>query len=197
MKQAGAGVGILFCRGCEFQKGRNGNQQDQQRDRHNGQRGALRSRKPVRALQGIASLQIKNAAADAGGKTDEAENSIEIAARDPQDHTEGTAEEHQAADHGKEPKNEARHRGTAAAGGELLFRQREQETAQNDPDDFRTEILNGAGTVQPQGAGRIADKAGDTEAHVLRVAQQNQHGGDHADDETGNDDLQFFLFNQL
>ena len=107
------GAGALF---REEQEGGNGQKQDQQDRGNRREGGSLRRRKLIGSFQRVAPLQVKNSAADTGGKPDQAEDRVEVTAGDPQDHAEGAAQEHQAADHGKEAEDQPCERGAAATG---------------------------------------------------------------------------------
>ena len=113
-----AGAGAFF---REEQEGGNGQEQDEQDHCDGGKRGAFRRRELIGALQRITPLQVKDAAEDAGGKAHQAEDRVEVSAGDPQDHAEGAAQEHQAADHGEEAEDQPREGGTAAPGRKLFL----------------------------------------------------------------------------
>ena len=165
----------------EVDKGRGQRQQHQQRRHDGGQHGALGGGQAVGAAQGVALVQEEHAAQDARHEAGQPEQRVAVAARQTQNHAEGAAKEHQAADHDEEAQHEPGHGSAAALGGPLLTHQREDQAAQHQTDDLRPDVLHGGGAVQAHRTGDVPYKAGDAEAHVGGVAQQHQHCRNDAD----------------
>ena len=80
------------------------------------------------------------------------------------------------------------------SGFPFLRGQRHQEAAEHKTDDLRADILDLGSRMQTHSACDVALKARDTEAHVGRVAERRQHECCDADDNTGQNDEQVFLF---
>jgi len=66
--------------------------------------------------------------------------------------------------------------------------QRGNQAAEYKADDFRPDILDCGGAMQPERAGNIAQKAGDAKAHVDGIAQHDQKRCDQSDRQSGKDD---------
>ena len=169
-------------------------QQDEHDQLNGGEQDAVQLGLDVGPLQGVAALQEEHTGQNADGEAQQAQQGVEVAAGQTQDHAERAAEEHQAADHHEEAQHEAGDGGAAALGGELLAAQGHQEAAQHQTYDLRPDILHGGGAVQAKTAGDIPQEAGNAEAHVGGIAEVDQQSGDDADDQTGDDDLPSFAF---
>ena len=59
--------------------------------------------------------------------------------------------------------------------------------------DLGTDVLHDSGTVHADAAGDITDEAGDTEAHVLGVAQHDQRNGNQTNDAAADEQVSFFF----
>ena len=180
MEGAGAGA----CLG-EVNEGGGGNQQHQQHHLDDGEGRALQDGQLIGALEGVAPVEEDHAHQNAADKAQQAEEGIEVAAGQAEDHAEGAAQEHQAADHHKEAQHKPGQGRAAAPGRKFLAQQRHEEAAQHQPEDFRPDILHGAGRVQPQGAGDVPQEAGDAKAHVHGVSKQHQQRGNDPDGDAG------------
>ena len=169
-------------------------QQRQNRKRQDGEYAAFRFAQRVASFEGVALIEEEHADQDAAGKAGKTQQRVQIAARKPENHAEWAAQEHQASDHDKHAEHKAGDRRAAAARGKFFFRQRHQEAAEHQTDDLRTDILDRLCRVKPKRTGGVSQEAGDAEAHVFRVSEQHQQRGNHADDETGEHDVAFFVF---
>ena len=118
-------------------------------------------------------------------------------AADTDHHTQRAAQENQCADHDEHTQDKAQGRGGAAAAFELLKAQSGDEGAQYDADDLGTDVLYYRSGVQAEGAGRITQEAGDTEAHVAGVAQCGQQYGGSAYHQTGGDHQPVYFFHGI
>ena len=154
---------------------------------------ALGSRKAIRPLKREALVQKIGADKDAAHKAGKADDCVEVAARDAQDHAEGTSKEHEGADHDAEPKHKASDWRRAAAGRELLLCEGKQEASEHKADKLWADILNRLRSVKPEAASGIADKAGDAEAHVGGIAEEHEHRCDDSDDGAASDDRSLLL----
>ena len=162
--------------------------------RQDGEHTAFRLRECVASFQGIALIEEEHADQDAAGKARQTQQRVQIAARKSENHAERAAQEHQASDHDKHAEHKARDRRAAAARRKFFFRQRHQEASEHQTDDLRTDVLDCLCRVKPKRTGGVAQEAGNAEAHVFRVSEQHQQRGNHADDETGEHDVAFFVF---
>ena len=187
----GAGATARF--GEEDEGGRR-HQQDEHHHLDGGEDHAVQLGLGIGALQGVAPLQEEHTGQDAQHKAQQAQQGVQVAARQTQDHAEGAAQEHQAAHHHEEAQHKSGDGCAAALGGELLLAQGHDEAAQHQADDLRPDVLHGGGTVQAQTAGGIPQEAGDAEAHIGGIAEKDQQRGNDADDQSGDDDLDSFAF---
>ena len=178
---AGSGLGEVDEGGGQKQQRKHGEGQDHEH-------AALRLCQIMTPLERVALVQEEHAREDAAHKAGQAQQRIEVAARQTQDHAERAAEEHQRADHNEHAEKEADHRGRAAAALEFLRRDRRDERAEQDADDLRTEVLHDLRAVQTESAGRVAQEAGDAEAHVAGVAVRAQNERRNADHKSGDED---------
>ena len=167
----GAGAAAGF---GEENEGGSRHQQDEHDHLNGGEQEAVQPGLGVGALQGVAALQEEHAGQDAQSEAQQAQQGVEVAAGQTQDHTEGAAQEHQAADHHKEAQHKAGDGSAAALGGELLAAQGHDKAAQHQAHDLGADVLHGGGTVQAQTAGGITQEAGYAEAHVGGVAEVDQ-----------------------
>ena len=186
---AGAAAGL-----GEVDEGGSRHQQDKHHHLDGREQEALQPGHGIGALQGIALLQEEHARQNAQHEAKPAQQSVQVAAGQAQDHAEGAAQEHQAADHHEKAQHEAGQGRAAALGGELTLEQGDAEAAQHQADDLRPDILHGSGPVQAQTACGIPQEAGDAEAHVGRVAEKDQQRRNDADDQARNDDMQALTF---
>ena len=187
------GAGAAARLGEAEQRG-GGHQEQEQHHLEDGEQPALQSGKPVGAPEGIPPVQEKYPGQNAADESTQAEQDVQIAAGQPQDHAEGAAQEHQAADHDEEAQHEAGQRGAAAPGGELLPGQGQQKAAQHQSDDLGADVLHRGGGVETKGSGGVPQEAGDAEAHVDRIAEEHQQGCEDTDDDAGQNDAGGFLF---
>lgn len=111
MQRAGA-----CARFAEVDERRGEQQQREDHQRQDDEHAALRLCQIMTPLERVALVQEEHAREDAAHKAGQAQQRIEVAARQSQNHAERAAEEHQAAHHYKHAQHEARHRRAAAAG---------------------------------------------------------------------------------
>ena len=179
---------------AEVDERRGEQQQRKDHQRQDDEHAALRLRQIMTPLERVALVQEEHAREDAAHKAGQAQQRIEVAARQSQNHAERAAEEHQAAHHYKHAQHEARHRRAAAAGGEFLVADRHNKAAEHQTDDLRPDVLHGCRRMESKAARRVTQEARDAEAHVLRVPEQHQQRRDHADDQTSEDHIPLFMF---
>ena len=115
-------------------------------------------------------------------------------ARESEDHAERAAEEHEASDHHEYSEHKTGDRRTAAARRKFLLGKCHEKAAEDQTDDLGPDVLHGLRRVKAQRARRVAQEAGHAEAHVLGIPEQHQQRRDHADDETGENHVAFFVF---
>ena len=185
----GAGAGLGEC-----QQGGEKDQNDQDDHLNDGKRHALQSGLPVSTLQGIALVQEEHAGQNAAHKAQQAKQGVQIAARQPENHAEGTAQKCQTAYHDEKAQNKPGQRRGAALGRPFLFQAGHQEAAQNQTDNFGPDVLDDGGGVQLQTAGGVPQEAGNAEAHIGGIAEQHQQHGNDSDGQTGQNDGKFFVF---
>ena len=184
-------AGAFFAGG---KQGRNQQDQHEQQRQADRQGDCFGGGHLIGALQGEAFVKEEDTAQDAAGKSDQTDNGVEVAAADTQNHAQRAAEEGQRADHDESAQKEAGDRSRTALRRKLLADQRHSQRASDKADDFGTEILYSTGGMQLGSSGDVAQKAGDAEAHVFRVAEQNQRDSDQTDDRSGDDNAGVSLF---
>ena len=148
----------------------------------------------IRSSQRIAFIQEEDPNGNPADKPDQADDRVQIPARQSDDHAERAAEEHQPADHDEGAKNESGYRRAPAARREFFPDDRKDQRAQDDSDNFWADILNWGGAVKPQSAGDIANETGDTETHIFGVPEIYKQGRDDADDDSGEDNKPILFF---
>ena len=126
-------------------------------------------------------LQEEDADQDAEDEAHQADDRVQVAAADTDDHTQWAAKEDQRADHDRCAERKADEGGAAGLRLEFLADECHDAGAGDDTDDLWAEVLDGRCAVELQGAGDVTQEAGDAEAHVGRVAELHQKDGDHAD----------------
>ncbi len=140
----------------------------------------------VGAFQGEALVQEVDTNKDTGCEANQCDNSIKVTAADSQHHTQWAAEEDQSAYHYESCNDETGAWSRAALRGELFAYQRHCHSADYQTNDLRTEVLYYSSSMELGCTCNIAQEAGDTEAHVARVAQFNQQSRDKTHYCTGN-----------
>ena len=115
-------------------------------------------------------LEEERAGRHAACKADERDPCIQVTGGHTQHHAERAAEEHECADHHRSAQNKTHHRRRTGSGLVLPGQQRQQERAADKANDLRAEILHRSRSVQLERARCIADKAGNADRHVGRVA---------------------------
>ena len=184
------GAGAL---GGEEDEGGSGDHQDQQTHIDGGHEHAFDLGLGPGLLEGEALLQEQSAHKNADDEADEAQDGVSVTAAQADDHPQGAAQEHEGAHHHAEAQHEPGDGGGATPHFELLARQGHDHGAQHQTDDLGADVLNNGGPVHPHAAGDVTQEAGDTEAHVHRVAQGNQHHRGDAYHQTGQNDRQVLL----
>ena len=178
----------------EEDEGGSRHQQHQHDHLHRREGCALQHRLFKGAAQRVAPVQEHNTHQNARHETGQPQQRVQIAARQTQNHAEGAAQKHQAADHHKEAQHKAGQRGAAAPGGKFLLGQCHGKAAQHQTNDLRPDVLHCARPVQAQCARGVPQKTGDAEAHVHRVAEEYQRRRNDADDQPRDHDCDLFLF---
>ena len=107
---------------------------------------------------------------NADGQPGQAQQGIQIAARQPQQRPPRAAQKRERADHGKDAEEKARKRRGTGSRFKFLKQQRGEHRPQHKPDDFRPNVLRDRRPVQPQRSSNIALKTGHANAHILRIA---------------------------
>ena len=172
----------------ELEERRSGEPEDEQQHIDDREGGAFGERLLIAAAEREALLEEHNAHENAHDEAHKTDKGVPVTAADTDDHTQRAAEEHQRADHDERAEKEADHRGRAAAALEFLRRDRRDERAEQDADDLRTEVLHDLRAVHAERAGRVAQEAGDAEAHVAGVAVRAQNERRNADHKSGDED---------
>ena len=188
------GAGALF---GELEQRGHGDDQDEQHGYHSGQHAALGHVRLIRTLEGEALLQARNADENADDETGKADERVEVAAAETEHHAQRAAEEGQRADDDERTEHKTHRGGRARAGLEFLARNAHNERAEHETDDLGADILHLCGAVQAAGARNIAQKAGNTESHIRRVAERRQNERSKAHSGTGSDDAQMYFFHFL
>ena len=159
----------------EEDEGGSGDHQDEQAHVDSGHEHTLDLGLRLGLLEGEACLQEQGAHEDADDEANEAQDGVSVAAAQADDHPQGAAQEHEGAHHDAEAQHEPGHGGGAAPHLEFLACQGHDHGAQHQANDLGPDVLHNGGPVHPHAAGDVPQEAGDTEAHVYRVAQSNQH----------------------
>ena len=157
-------------------------EQRRQQDRQNGSADWLGL---IGTAERKAFLEEERAGRHAACKADERDPCIQVTGGHTQHHAERAAEEHECADHHGSAQNKTHHRRRTGGGLILPGQQRQQERAADKADDLRTEILHRSRSVQLERARCIADKAGNADRHIGRVAVNCQKHDQQSDHRTG------------
>ena len=161
-----------------------GNKQSEQAESNRGGDIALGTGLGIGPAQRKALVEEDGTDADAACEAGEADQSVEVTAGKAQDHTEGTAEKDEGADHDKDAEEETGQRGGAALRPEFPAEQGHEKSAEDESGDLGAYVLHNGSAVEAQTAGDITDEAGNTEAHVGRVSVDRQENGKKAGDGT-------------
>lgn len=140
------------------------------------------------ATEAEAHFEELDADGDAGGEAEEAEDGVPVTAGESEDGAPGAAEEYEGADHGEDTEDEADDGGRAGAGAELAEYEGGAESAKAESGDFGAEELDDGGAMEAEGAGDVAGKTGDADAHIGGVAEVRKGAGDGTDGEADDDD---------
>ena len=187
----GAGAGLT-----ELEQGRNQQEQQEQAGEDGRQHSALCLGSVVSALQGETGIQEPGADEDTHSEADGGGQSIQITACQTQDHTQGTAQEHQGTDHHQRAQYKADSGGGTGLGPELPGGNAHDKGTHDQTYDLGTDILHHSSTVHTAGAYDVPKEAGNAEAHVGGVAKGGQQDGCQTDSAAGqnNEPVYFFHF---
>ena len=177
-------------------EGRCSNEQHQKYNGNHRHNAAFRRRHLIGTLQAVATVQEENAGINTCRKANQADNSIQITAGNTQQHSERAAQKHQTADHRKKSQHETCQRRAAALRRKFAVHISCSQSAQHQTADFRTDVLHSLGCMQAQTAGSITQKAGNTQAHVGRIAEKHQHCCHQTDNRTCCNNRYLFIFHK-
>ena len=177
--------------GAENENGGNGNEEHKHNNAYSAEAHTFNGSLLEGSAEGEALIQEKYTCQNADGKTGKTNDCIKVAACNSETHTQGAAKEHQSANHNTEAQHKADNGSGAATGLELLLCQRNDECAEGNADNLRSDILHNGGGVELHSACGIADEASNAKAHVCGVAKQGEHNGNNAHEDTGNDKKEF------
>ena len=169
MLSAGAAASLR-----KVNEGRCSNEQHQKHNGNHRHYAALSRRHFIGTLQAIATVQEENSGINACRKAYKTNDSVQITTGDTQQHSERTAQKHQAANHRKKAQHKTCQWRAATLRRKLAMQISGSKSAQYQTADFRTYILHSLRCVQAQTTCGITQKAGNTQAHVRRIAKKYQ-----------------------
>lgn len=162
--------------------------EEQQADDDGREDGSGNGALAVAAAKRIAALEEQRANPDACGQSGEAEDGVAVAAGETEDGAPRTAEENEGAHGGDHAEDKTDDWRGPAAGFEFPRGNGGDHGSEHKPHDFRPQILDDGGTVQPEPSGDVALEARHADAHVTGVSELLQGHGDKADEGAHNND---------